>query len=133
MRLESTRLIWRRNRRPESRAQALIEGSALGEGLAEHRLCRQTLLKDGALEPQERLLAVEAAGVADELPVRAHDAVAREDDRQRVAVHHHSDRTRGARTGSPCGELAVRDDLAVGNARELTQDAAVEIAEQANV
>src|SRR5439155_1423400 len=70
-------------------------------------------LQDGAFEPEQRLLTLEAAGVARELPVRTDHAMARQDDRQRVAVHDHSDGASGTwPRGARC-ELTVRNDLAV--------------------
>src|SRR6266702_1386351 len=47
---------------------------------------RGTRSEQRALEPEQRLLAVQAAAVADELAVRADHPVAREHDRQRVSV-----------------------------------------------
>src|SRR5205085_8427390 len=86
-----------------------------------------------AFEPQQRFLAVEAAAVADELPVRADHAVAWEDDRKRVAVHHRADGARRPRPRRAGRELAVRHDFAVRHTRELTQDAPIEIRGQRQV
>ena len=54
-----------------------------------------------ALEAEQRLLALQAAGVADQAPARAHDAVARHDDRDRVAVERAADGPRRARLPDP--------------------------------
>src|SRR5207244_1766812 len=90
-------------------------------------------LQDGAFEPEQRLLTLEAAGVARELSVRTDHAMARQDDRQRVAVHDHSDGASGTwPRGARC-ELTVRNDLAVRHPGELAQDATVEIGEQRDV
>src|SRR2546426_3252434 len=90
-------------------------------------------LQDGAFEPEQRLLALEPTRVARQLPVRADHAVAREHDRQWVAVHHRPDGASGSRPRGACCELAVGHDLAVGDAGELAQDATVEVGEQSDV
>src|SRR6266576_1008169 len=84
-------------------------------------------LQDGAFEPEQRFLAPEPARVAGELPVRTDHSVARQDDRQRVAVHHHPDSASGPWPRRPRRQLTVRDDLAVRHPGELAQDATVEI------
>src|SRR5919197_479751 len=73
-------------------------------------------LQQRSFQSEQRLLAV-----------GAYDTVAREHDRQRIAVHHHADGTGGTRSCGTRSELAVRDDLAVRDARELVQDAAIEV------
>ena len=65
-----------------------------------------------ALEPQQRHLALQPAGVADEAAVRADHAVAGEHDRDPVAVHRHADGTRRLRVPGPGGELGVGRRLA---------------------
>src|SRR5580765_2119580 len=95
--------------------------------------CMWPSLQDRALEPEQLFLAVETAGVADELAVRADHAVARKDDRQWVSVHHRADGARRARPRRACGQLAVRDDLPVRDARELPEHAAVEVREPGDV
>src|SRR6266576_7309226 len=90
-------------------------------------------LQDGAFEPEQRFLALEPTAVARELPVRADHTVARQDDRQRVAVHHHPDGASGTGPRGACCELAIGDDLSVGDAGELAQDAAVEVGEQRDI
>src|SRR5580765_1550562 len=95
--------------------------------------CMWPSLQDRALEPEQLFLAVETAGVADELAVRADHAVARKDDRQWVSVHHRADRARRARPRRACGQLAVRDDLSVRDARKLPKHAAVEVREAGDV
>src|SRR2546426_12513854 len=92
-----------------------------------------TSLQDRALQLEQLLLAVEAAAIADELPVGTDHAVAWQDDRQRVPVHDRSDRTCGSRPCCTRREFAVGDDLAVRDARKLSQDAAVEVGEQCDV
>src|SRR3954452_15917915 len=57
--------------------------------------CVTNASKRSALEPEEELLALEAAGVADELPVGTDHPVAGEDDRDRVLVHRAADRAGG--------------------------------------
>ena len=69
--------------------------------------CRE-LLEQRALELEQRSLASQPAAVAGELAVRADDAVAREHDRDRVAVHHRADRAGGPRPADLRGERAVR-------------------------
>src|SRR5512133_1351062 len=71
-------------------------------------------LQDGAFESQQRLLALEPARVAGKLSVRADHTVTREDDRQRIAVHHHANGASGTRPRGARRKLAVSDDLAVG-------------------
>src|SRR4029079_8431781 len=75
-----------------------------------------------ALEPQQLLLPLEPAAVADEAARGADDAMAREDDRERIAVHHHADGARGLRAPGPCRQLAVRLRVPVGDLRELGED-----------
>src|SRR4029077_5887480 len=90
-------------------------------------------LQDRALEPEQLFLAVEPAGVADELAVRADHAMARQYDRQWVSVHHRADGARRARPRRACGQLAVRDDLSVRDARKLPKHAAIEVREAGDV
>src|SRR5439155_22918596 len=90
-------------------------------------------LQDGAFEPEQRLLALEPTGITRELSVRADHSVAGQEDWQRVAVHHHPDGASGTRPRGACCELAVGDDLAVRDAGELAQDAAVEVGEQSDI
>ena len=84
-------------------------------------------LEQGALQPEEPLLAVEAAAVAGEAAVRAHHAVAREDDRQRVAVHHRADRSCRPRPGGSRRQL---DEYFAGGRQHF--DLAVDLALQAD-
>src|SRR5947208_7776459 len=57
-------------------------------------------LQERPFQAQKRLFAVQAAAVADELPVGTYHPVAREHDRQRIPVHHGADGPGGARTRS---------------------------------
>src|SRR3954470_14427223 len=95
--------------------------------------CMWPSLQDRALEPEQFFLAIEPAGVADELAVRADHAVARQDDRQWVSVHHRADGARRPRTRRACGQLTVRDDFPVRDARKLPKHAAVEVREPCDV
>src|SRR5439155_15546631 len=90
-------------------------------------------LENRAFQPQEHLLAIEAAPVAGEAPVRADHAVARQDDRERIAVHDRAHRTSCARPLSASCQLAVRHDFAVRDARELSEYAAVELRQESNI
>src|SRR3954467_3204853 len=90
-------------------------------------------LEQRPLQPEQPLLDVEPARVTDELPVRTHDAGAREDDRDPVAVHHGPHRACGLRCADALRERAVRRRLAVPDLRELMQDAHVEVRDCAQV
>src|SRR6188768_1590216 len=76
---------------------------------------------ESALEREQLLLAVEPARIADEGAAGAHDSVAREHDRDRVAVHHDADRSGCLRPVRLGGEGSVRRQLSVGDARKALQ------------
>ena len=59
--------------------------------------------------------------------------MAREDDRQRVAVHDRPHRPRRARARRTRRQLSVGHDLAVRDAGELAQDAPVEVGLESEV
>src|SRR6266496_1975300 len=65
-------------------------------------------LEQSTLQPQQPLLAVEAAAVADEAAARSDDPMAGEDDRDRVAVHHRAHGPRRARGAHLRRQRAVR-------------------------
>src|SRR6476661_7382167 len=87
---------------------------------------RQALERD-ALQAEQLHLAVEAAGIAGETSVRADYAVARQHDRNRVAVHRAADRARGARLADLRRQCAVGRHLAERHERELAQHLTVEV------
>src|SRR2546425_289486 len=64
---------------------------------------------------QQPALAVEAAAEAGELPARAHDAVAGDDDREGVLAGGGADGAGGAGVAEPARQLAVARGRAVGN------------------
>ena len=70
---------------------------------------------------EERDLPVEPTGVADEVAARAHDAVARENDRDPVPVHHRAHGSCCSGAADARGELAVRRRLAVRHTSELLE------------
>ena len=76
---------------------------------------------------------MQPSAVPGQAAVRADDPVARQHDRHRVAVHHRPDRPCCARVARTGGELAVRRRLAVADARELGQDAEIEVRLRAQV
>src|SRR5258708_6803028 len=59
--------------------------------------------------------------------------MAREHDRDGVAVHDRSDRTRGLRLARLCRQGAVGRDLTEGHASELLEHRAAEVAREAQV
>src|ERR1700761_1366909 len=61
------------------------------------RLVARAGRQRGALDVQQRLLAVQAAGVAGQRAVLADDAVARHDDGDRIASYRRAHRARGLR------------------------------------
>src|SRR4051812_37940154 len=74
-----------------------------------------------AFQPKKELLALEAAGIADQAPARPDDAMARDDDRDGIAVERAADRPGGTRLADAGGEPAVRVHLPVRNAPQLGQ------------
>ena len=86
-----------------------------------------------ALELEQLLLAIEPAGVADQRPVRADHAVAREHDRDRVAVHDDPNGAGGLRAMGLGGEGSIGRELAVGNLGEKLQHLAVELARHSQI
>src|SRR5947207_5447604 len=88
---------------------------------------RAARLQQRALEPKQPFLALEPAAVAGEAPACADDAVAREDDRDRVPVHHGADGPRRLRRADLCRESAVRRRVAVLDPREFREHALVEL------
>src|SRR3954454_5211507 len=92
-----------------------------------------------AFQPKEKLLALEPAGVPDEAPARPDDAVARNDDGDRVAVERASDRPGCPRLADAGGEpsvgvhLAVRNPLQLGQHQLLERGQATEVDGQVEV
>jgi hypothetical protein len=82
---------------------------------------------------QEPFLPFEAAAVADERPVRADDAMAGEDDRDRVPVHERPYRARRAGVPRFRRKRAVRRDLSVRHSPELVHHAEAERRGEADV
>ena len=82
-----------------------------------------------ALKPQQPLLTVEAAGISVERPVGRHHAMARHDNRNRVASDRSPHRTRRHNgilisrctmsSRNTLGDLAIRSDLATRNRKQL--------------
>src|SRR5689334_17671574 len=85
-------------------------------------------LKDGALQAQQELLARDAAAVLAERAVRADDAVAGDDDRDGGRAARRAGRAHRARVSGVLGEVAVGADLAVADAAQALQAAALELA-----
>ena len=98
----------RRRRRRVSRRRPLHRVTRVRRGRARGALPPGTASEEHALEREERHLALEPAAVADEASVRADDAVAGEDDRDRVAVHGHPDRTGRLRVAGARGQRRRR-------------------------
>ena len=79
------------------------------------------------LELEQELLALQPAGVAGEGAVGADDAVARDDDRDRVAAVGQADRARGGvGAAEAVRDLAVRRGLAVADLAQLAPDPLLE-------
>src|SRR5262245_61602333 len=78
------------------------------------------------LETEELPLPREPAAVAADLAARRDDAVARDDDRDRVAAERLPDGAARAGLPDPPCDLAVRDDLPRGHARRRHEHAALE-------
>src|SRR5579862_160715 len=97
------------------------------------RVGGKTLLEKRALEPQQPLLAVEPSAVAGEVSARADDAVAGENDRDRVPVHDGADSPCRLGRADACGKSAVRRRRAVGHLRELDEDVPIEVRRSAQV
>src|SRR5947209_822584 len=71
--------------------------------------------EDVALQVEQPALAVDAAAVPGQLAVAADDAVAGNDDGDRVLAVGQPDGAAGFGVADPLGQLAVGDGLAVGN------------------
>ena len=76
---------------------------------------------EGALETEQELLVVEPARVPVQVTVSADDAVAREDDRDRVRGARLTGRAWRTGVAGPCRELAVTDRLAVRDPEHLLE------------
>lgn len=84
-------------------------------------------LREDALQRQQGPLDLQAAAEAAYAAVALHDAVARDDDRERIGTHGCADRARRARLAEPVGQVLVADDGAVADAGgEFALDAPVE-------
>src|SRR6185295_9144774 len=94
---------------------------------------RSALDEGPALEAEEELLPLEAAGVADEATARADDPVARNHDRHRVSVQRSADRPRGLRLPDTRGEPAIGVHLAVWDTLELGENDLLECGHRAQV
>src|SRR5213083_2539358 len=86
-----------------------------------------------SLEVEEELLSLEPARVADEAPRGADDAVARDDDGDRVSVQRAAHGPCGPRLADPSCEAAVGVHLSVRHALELGQNALLERGDCAQV
>ena len=96
----------------------MVESASLGVSTLER--------ERRALELEQRSLHVQPAGVAGEGAVRADYAMARKDDRDRVAVHHGAHCARGPRTPDLRGQRPVGVDASVGHECKLAQHGLVE-------
>src|SRR4051795_3982961 len=81
------------------------------------------------LDLEQGLLALDAAGVAGQRAVGTDHAVARDDDRDRVAAVGQADGARGGvGLAEPPRDLAVRRGVAVADREQLAPDRALELA-----
>ena len=80
-----------------------------------------------ALDLEQPRLALDAARVAGEAAVAADHAVARHDDRERIAAGRGARGARGSGRAGARGELGVGDRLAVRDARDLDPHAPLEV------
>lgn len=95
----------------------------------------RALLLVRALKPQQPLLAVETAGISVERPVGRHHAMARHDNRNRVASDRSPHRTRRHNgrfisrhtmsSRNTLGDLAIRGDLATRDRKQLKPNLAL--------
>ncbi len=93
------------------------------------------LLLVRTLEPQQPLLAVEAAGISVERSVGRHHAMARHDNRNGITCDRSPHRTRRHNgclvsrytmsSGNTLGDLAIRSDLATRNRKQLKPNLAL--------
>src|SRR5215207_10009892 len=105
------------------RTRAPFDAAAAGPALPER--CTEAC-SDLRLVGEQRPLALEPAAVADERAVGADDAVARDDDRDRVAAVGETDRAHGARVAELVGERTVGRRLAVGDLEQQRPHALLE-------
>src|SRR5690349_10651810 len=82
--------------------------------------------QSSGFEIEERALAPQSPAVADELAVRPDDAMAWDDDDDRIRAVRGSDGASGGRITDASRELAVRDRLSVGDVQQRVPDAHVE-------
>jgi pycsar effector protein len=108
-------------------AGVLEKDSSAYEARQRHRLEQRTL------QPEERLLALEASGVPDQRSARPDHAMAGEDDRDRVPVHRPADRAGRLRAADLRRQGAVGRHLSVRDTRELVERQAVELADRGEV
>jgi hypothetical protein len=87
----------------------------------------------GMLQVEQLPLAVETTAVADEVARRADDAVAGQDDGNRIAIHDRAYRTRRSRPTRTSGQLPVRRHLTERHLREPLEDDAREVGAAAQV
>src|SRR5579871_2891761 len=80
-----------------------------------------------AFEIEQPLLVLEAAPVASQFPVAADDAVARDDDRDRIGAVRQPDRAARRRVPEAARQFAIRNGLAVWDEAQLAPDALLKI------
>src|SRR5881409_577275 len=86
-----------------------------------------------SFEPEEPPLRVKATGVPAERAVRREDAVARDDDRDRVRTERLTRGARGSLAACLCGDPGIRRDLAERDACRRRQDPPLELRERREV
>ena len=94
--------------------------------MAAAAVAKSALDESSSLEAEEKLLALEAAGVPDEAAGRTDDPMARDDDRNGVSVEGSADRPRCLRLPDACGETSIRVHPSVGDSLELGEDTLLE-------
>src|SRR5215218_9073658 len=110
-----------------------VAAEAAASAACARSLCRGAGLERGALELEQRDLAVEAAAISHELPARADDPVTWKHDRDRIPVHHRSDGTGRPRSPGTRSERSVRRHLTVRDLGEPLEDGAVEVGHRPQV
>jgi hypothetical protein len=109
---------------PNRREQMRDDGQGadrVGSGLERLRAAGLGLDQHRSLEREELPLPLQPACIADEASTRSHDAVAGNDDRDRVPVERSADRPRRARAADAVSEPAVGRRRAVRDALELLE------------
>lgn len=75
---------------------------------------------------EQRFFDVESAAVSGQRFVTADDAMARNDERDGILPVGGTHSAGGFRVPDPCGEFAIADGFAVGNAQQFIPDKALE-------